>query len=288
MPLHLPAEIGQITLDAEDRPVSYVPFGFVPFAEHQLGNGDTFGLYWPIGQEDQEPLVAETFHDDGALQPMFSSLARFLVATSADTEDEHPTPPSHHEDPASPLAGYQEARRLLEAQHVRAAVTLLESIIQRLPEYTDALGLLTMQYLRLGRTEDACRTAIRAITTPPSFGLAPQKVTHWLVRQASGPADVAADPVWQRRATLIAIPSGGTKQGGAYRPLAEAIDAYLQQGRIVEALTLMQTYAEFMNSETRSFQERHDYDFHAWRLRQRALSEQLPHGPRYLPRRPTS
>jgi len=111
----------------------------------------------------------------------------------------------------------------------------------------------------------------------------PQKVTHWLARQASGPADVATDPVWQRRAEWIAIPSGGTKNGGAYLALAQVIDAYLEQNRIVPALTLMQTYAEFMNSETRSFQERHDYDFQAWRLRQRALSEQLPHGPRYLP-----
>ena len=281
MPLHLPSEISQITLDKNDQPVGYCPFGFIPFAEHQLGNGDYFGLYWPIGQEDQEPIVAETFHDEGTLQPTHSSLAQFLVM-AAEEEDDHPEAPTYQQDPLAPLGSYLEARRLLGEQRVEAAVELLQNVVQRLPEYTNALGLLAAQYLRLGRTEDACRTAVRAIVAPPSFGQAPQNIALWLAQHQEPPADLQDDPVWLHRAELISIPSGGTKHGGAYAALAEAIDAYIAQDQVVQALMLMQTYCEFMNGETRSFQERHSYDFRAWLQQQRALSERLPHGPRYL------
>lgn len=281
MSLRLPSEISQVTLDKDDHPVSYFPFGFVPFAECQLGNGDYFGLYWPIGQEDREPLVAETFHDEGTLQPTYSSLAHFLTL-AANAEDEHPEAPTYQEDPAAPLGSYLEARRLLGEQRVEDAVELLQTVVQRLPEYTSALGLLAAQYVRLGRTEDACRTALRAIVAPPSFGQVPQNIASWLVRHKEPPMDLQDDPVWVRRAELTTIPSGGTKHGGAYSALAQAIDIYVTQDQIVQAFMLMQTYREFMNGETRSFQERHSYDFYTWRERQRALSEQLPHGPRQV------
>ena len=281
MPLRLPSEINQITLDKDDHPVGYYPLGFIPFAEHQLGNGDYFGLYWPIGQEDREPIVAETFHDEGTLQPTHSSLAQFL-AMSPEDGDDYPEAPTHQQDPLAPLGSYLEARRLVGERHVEAAVELLQTVVQRLPEYTNALGLLATQYLRLGRTEDACRTAVRAIVAPPSFGQAPLNIASWLAQHQEPPADLQDDPVWLRRAELISIPSGGTKHGGAYAALAEAIDAYIAQDQVVPALTLMQSYSEFMNGETRSFQERHSYDFRAWRQQQRALSERLPHGPRHI------
>lgn len=281
MPLRLPPEIGSVTLDKDDHAVSYFPIGFFPFAEYQLGNGDYFGLYWPIGQEDREPLVVETFHDEGTLQPTYSSLAHFLTL-AANTEDEHPEAPTYQEDPTAPLGSYLEARRLLGEQHVEAAVELLQTIVQRLPEYTNALGLLAAQYVRLGRTDDACRTALRAIVAPPSFGQLPQNIASWLVRHQEPPMDLQDDPVWLRRAELMTIPSGGTKHGGAYSALTHAIDTYIAQDQIAQALMLMQTYSEFMNGETRSFQERHSYDFRAWRERQRVLSEQLPHGPRQI------
>lgn len=282
MPLYLPSDISKITLDTDDQPVGYFPFGFIPFSEHALGNGDYFGLYWPIGCEDQEPIVAETRHDDGSVEPMFSSLAQFLDVVSDNDEDAYLDSPSYQVDPASPLAGYQEAKRLVREQEIDAATALLEAVIRRIPEYTSALGLLATQYRRQGREDDACRLAARAIVAPPSFGRPSQGLPHWLARQDTAPEDMADDPVWLRRADLLDIPSGGTKDGGAYSALAQAIEAYIGQNRIAQALTLMQTYIEFMNSETRSFQERHAYEARQWWDRQRRLSEQLPHGPRFL------
>jgi hypothetical protein len=67
-----------------------------------------------------------------------------------------------------------------------------------------------------------------------------------------------------------------------YRVLAAAIDAYVEQGEIIKALTLMQSYAELISAETVSFQERYGFDKSAHRQRQMALSERLPDGPRAL------
>ena len=66
-----PAGISSITLSNEPYESTYPPLGFHEFSEHQLGNGDVFGLYWPVGYEDDEPLIAETWHDEWSIRPQF-------------------------------------------------------------------------------------------------------------------------------------------------------------------------------------------------------------------------
>lgn len=75
-------------------------------------------------------------------------------------------------------------------------------------------------------------------------------------RQQRGPHDLADDPVWLRRPALAAPPSGGTKQNDVYLALAEAAAGYGERDKIVAALSLWQTYGEFMSGETVSFRER--------------------------------
>ncbi|MGK5029675.1 hypothetical protein [Janthinobacterium sp. MDT1-19] len=56
--MQLPASLAQISMDKDWRhDTPYPPLGFSPFFEGALGNGDTFGLYWPIGREAFEPIV---------------------------------------------------------------------------------------------------------------------------------------------------------------------------------------------------------------------------------------
>lgn len=289
MALKLPRQASWLTLDREDAPVVGAPFGFTPFQEFALGNGDVFGLYWPIGREQEEPLVAETLHDDGLLSPAFSSLERFFAKTStgaetADDPEGHPEPPSLDEDPASPLACYDDARAALRAQDPDRAIARLEQAIETLPEYADALAALALQNLRLGRHDEACRLAVRAVIAPPCFGASPQiaRVWSWLAQQDDGPDDLANDPIWQKRADLDGPPGGGAKQNDTYLAFARAIDVYVEQRKIVRALTLMQTYADFMNAETTAFQDRYGYVFAEWRDQQREVSERLPTGARVL------
>ncbi len=284
MGLRLPECVNSISLDTDDRRVAFMPFGFIAFAEEQLGNGDQFGLYWPIGQEGQPPIVAETFHDEGAVMPAFSSLEVFLSQVAEQRESGHPEFPSYEADCLSPLACYEEARRMLRNRNFDAAVALLEAAVAKLPEYTGALALLTAQYLRQKRKDEACRMAARTIISPPSFGSGEQvqRICSWFSNWDEGPADLVQDPIWQSRASLASIPSGGTKESAAYPILAEAIDIYAARGHIVTALTLMQTYGEHMNYETISFQQRYRFDCHTHWQRQRDMSTRLPDGPRFL------
>lgn len=284
MGLTLPADIERLALEKTDHRSAHLPPGFVPFSDYALGNGDVFGLYWPIGREGKEPLIAETYHDEGSLMPAFSSLRTFLAMTADLDEADHPEFPVFEEDPHAPLGCYQEARKALRDQNVETAIKLLDRAISTLPEYTNALALLTAQYVRLDRQNDACRTAVHTVISPPSFGAGQHvaRIWSWLAQQEAGPASLSRDPIWIDRVHLASVPSGGSRENDSCRVLASAIDTYVDEGEFVSALTLMQAYAEFMNAETVSFQERYGFDYPVHRAKQRQLSKHLPDGPRFF------
>lgn len=275
--MQLPASFAHISLEQDwQHSTAYPPLGFTPFAEGALGNGDTFGLYWPIGREACEPIVVETWHDEWRIQPHFSSLAAFLQAYTA-AEDEYVTTPSLADDPASPRAAFLAAKELIAQRNPEAAIALLEAALAIVPEYTDALVLLHGQYVRAGRIDDAVKLAIQAIISPPSFGGPPFKALQWLRTQAVPEGEL--DPIW-RACGQLSFNFGGSKDNVDYPVLLAAIDTYLEQGKHLSASTLMQTYAELMSAETVSFQERYEFDQTAFIARQIAVSAKLPNGSR--------
>lgn len=275
--MQLPASLARISTDQDwQHTTAYPPLGFTPFSEGALGNGDTFGLYWPIGREAAEPIVVETWHDEWRLQPHFSSVAAFLQAHAA-AQDEYVATPSLDDDPASPRAAFLEAKQLIAQRKPDAAIALLEAALSILPEYTDALALLHGQYVRAGRMDDAVRVAIQAIISPPSFGGPPLKALQWLRAQAVPEGEL--DPIW-RACGQLSFHFGGSKDNADYPVLLAAIDTYVEQGNYLSASTLMQTYAELMSAETVSFQERYAFAPAAFLARQIAVSAQLPQGSR--------
>lgn len=275
--MQLPANSHLISLDKDwQHRQSYPPLGFIPFYEAALGNGDTFGLYWPIGREASEPIVVETWHDEWRVQPQFSSIDAFLQAYER-ADDEYVTTPSLADDPASPFAAYLAAKEAIGQRNPEAAIGLLEAALAIVPEYTDALCLLHGQYVRAGRTDDAVKLAIRAIISPPSFGGPPLKAVQWLRSQPV--ADKELDPIW-RMCGQLSFSFGGSKENADYPLLAAAIECYLEQENFLHAATLMQTYAELMSAETVSFQERYGFDQAAFIARQIAVSAQLAPGGR--------
>ncbi|KQW54166.1 tetratricopeptide repeat protein [Variovorax sp. Root411] len=273
-----PPQISEVSLDQDWRySTPYPPLGFRPFAEGELGNGDTFGLYWPVGLEAREPIVVENWHASWRIQPTYSSLSSFLAAL-ARAGDDYPEPPSLDEDARSPRALFELAKQKVQAQAVDDAVRFLEEAVDVLPEYTDALCLLWAQYVRLGRREEALAVALRAIIAPPSFGSRATKPLRWLQGQASA-STIDGDPIWQARA-LLKLSYGGAKENGDYAVYRTAIEAYLDASQYVHACVLMQTYAELMGAETIAFQERLGFvqaDFVAFQL---AVSGRLLNGPR--------
>ena len=276
----LPANLREISLEKNwEYRSAFPPLGFMPFFECALGNGDTFGLYWPIGRENIEPIVAETWHDSWQIQPTYSTLDTFLAAAKI-AEEEYPEPPSLTEDPASPRALFYLAKESITNQNVDSAIQFLEKATDVLPEYTEALALLWAQYVRVGRTQEALSVAIQAIISPPCFGERPQKALRWLCSQQSAPS-VEHDPIWLIK-NQLKLAYGGAKENTDYPLLLSAINEYLSQSRFVPAATLMQTYAALISSETVSFQERYSFEpkaFTAWQIE---VSSKLPHGPRHV------
>ena len=65
--------------------IVYPPVGFFPFAG--TGNGDYHGLYWPIGREDEAPMVAYSSHDAYALIPEHGDLDSAARCQLARDED---------------------------------------------------------------------------------------------------------------------------------------------------------------------------------------------------------
>lgn len=53
---------------------AYPPPGYLPWKILDVGNGDTYGYYWPIGRENEPPVVCTLMHDAWGLQPVASSL----------------------------------------------------------------------------------------------------------------------------------------------------------------------------------------------------------------------
>jgi hypothetical protein len=242
--MRLPRSIQQITPSLDDQGRwPYPPLGFVPFSDYAFGDGDTFGLYWPIGLEDSEPIVAEVDHNGWQLTPGFSSFETFLaIARSCckDSEDSIIEPPTLAQDARSPVACVHAAQERLRVQDFQASTLLLETAVAVLPEYTTALERLVAQYRRAGETDKAVRTAVQALRSPPCFGGPAVQVLRWLAGQQTCPAGLESDPLWVHRRELR-FQFGGTKVNNDYPVLLNAVRAYLESDKTTEGITCEQT-----------------------------------------------
>jgi len=260
----LPDNLDRVTLYEDlDPTYPYPPSTFLPFWEHELGNGDMFGLYWPIGREAEPPLVIEMWHDSWSMALHFSSFDRFLECAKNIPSNRIVLTPSLAQDPNSPMALFAAASESLKANDVATCVTHLEAATATLPEYADALGVLAAQYRRLRMHDAAVSTALRAIRCPPSFGRVNSQLFHWFARQSAADEATSNDPLWLNRSRLK-FQFGGEKHNDDYVVLRDIIDAYIADNRPVDAFTLSQTYAEYMCGETVSFRERYNFDPASW------------------------
>lgn len=265
--MKLPTNLVEITVRQPSRPGAYPPLGLLPISGYELGNGDYYSLYWPITRESADPIVAEVQHDDGRFQPSFSSLHAFLSCTK-NSGDSWVDAPTIDQDPTSPYALVKAARGHIANQDTHAAIRALEKAIASVPEYGEALSLITFQLSRIANMRDAISAAIHSIISPPSLGGTNPKVLQWLARQPDHAFDLTHDPIWIHRKTLK-LKFGGVKTNDDYKILRESIDVYASQGNSFSAIALTQTYGELMDHETTSFQERYNYsasEYMKWQI----------------------
>jgi tetratricopeptide (TPR) repeat protein len=257
--MKIPDRIAEVTInDSHVGDGPYPPKGFVPFHEHELGTGDCFGLYWPFGRESEEPIICELWHDSWEMNPVFSSLARFLDHASDLDEDDYFEEPTLAGDCRSPSALTAAAKEDAGRGRVEDAIAHLELAVAVLPEYGAAWGALAQQYRRVKRFDDALRAVLRALLSPLYFGNVNENLVRWFQRQDSQDASLQADSLWQHRRDLC-FSYGGSKENADYPILLRCVDEYERLGEGHKAILLFQRHSMLMMTETVSFQDRYGF-----------------------------
>ncbi len=211
----------------------YPPPGYLPFDVLAVGNGDTYGFYWPIGKEDCPPLVLTTMHDAWSVFPVASTFERALrlihACGLAEGEVEEIAEqfevdlsglPSIGDDNSVSLFG-KSASALLEiddsspsillavARTARSAGDLVtaEKFVVRatelLPEYSDAWQLLAELRQQAHNQPGFIDAALRALSSPFSFGARDRgKLLISLQELPDSACAEPHDPIWTRRRSL--------------------------------------------------------------------------------------
>ncbi len=173
----------------------FPPVGFFPFAA--TGNGDYHGLYWPIGREESEPMVAYSSHDAYALIPEHGDLLSAGTCQLARAEDgklshdfdaafsaanlQRPTVDidavvavdDHKQlltlDPSSAFRNCAVADQFIADNNLDDAETHYRQAIELLPEYGAAHFGLGYLLRRIRRQADASLHLRRALMCPLAF-----------------------------------------------------------------------------------------------------------------------
>lgn len=278
----------------------YPPPGFLHWNILDIGNGDCFGYYWPIGKEDDEPIFCVTMHDSRELVPLAASLGSCLrrqwlsgwsdVDELRATADEYSVPiddlpPRESDDdsteldesdfptdevlysydPESPQLCLSAAKASIGRRDLTAATQQLTRALSRLPEYAEAWALMAQVCRQKQDLRGAAAAMMQALTAPVCFGAADRKKLLGSLQRmndAARPED--DDPLWSRRSELTF--AEGVKEKNDFTLFEELIAAYHERGMGIRAVRLRVLAGELMGHETISFRERHHWDWNEyWR-----------------------
>lgn len=261
----------------------YPPVGYLCWSALEVGNGDTYGYYWPVGKEDQEPIVCTTEHDVFRVVPLASTLAgclRLVRATQPEIADEitevartfgislagaqprsaaTPAQALASLDPRSPQLLLAAAREALRTGDLAQGELSATQALELLPEYGEAAFVLSQFHRRQQRFVQAAQALLGVISTPLCFG-GGYDLRLKCLKTLQGMKDelVTGDGVlWRERRRLTF--QTGVKQNDDFRLYEEAIEVYFAAGAGTRAIWLRMLVGELMSLETISFQERYGW-----------------------------
>lgn len=251
-------------------------FGFARLGDDPYGGGDSTWLYWPLGKERLQPLVATFFHDEHRMHPFFSSVGTFGRWCKAEIKrrDSDPTPPFQPDfdiDAGSPGALYVRAMEAKKSRKTKTAIKYLTDAVATLPELTIALNELALLHRRQNRLSIAKEYALRALISPPAFGRFHQPLLNWLRRVGGPPQEFENNPIWTHRRELK---WGVGEKRNSFQIMRDAIDEFLNRGHAIYGLTLMQSYCELMYWASDPEQRRHKFRMGDWTKKQDQLIQQ--------------
>jgi hypothetical protein len=261
----------------------YPPVGYLRWRVLEVGNGDSYGYYWPVGREDHDPIVCTTEHDRFRLVPFASDLAgclRLLRATRTAVFDEikevaqdfavpltamQPSDAASPEralatlDPHSPQLLLEQARAAMRIADLTLCERSLLEALDLCPEYGEAAAALGQLYRRQQRSADAAQALLVAISTPLCFGAGDEVRLKCLraLQGMKGDLISADDVLWRERGRLTL--RTGVRENDDLRIYEDAIAAYVASGAGTRAVWLRMLVGELMSRETVSFQERYGW-----------------------------
>ena len=256
-----PSQISQLSVAGENAaPGPYPMLGFVPVWDAELGNGDYFGLYWPFGREDREPVVCDMLHDEWAMELSFSSVDKFLhwLKVNDWKRGEHEI-----DDHDFAPAYYAQAQMSLGKGLVDEAISYLQKAVDSFPEDCRYWMSLSSQLRRVGRIEESAAAISNAFTSNWCFGI-PNQAVERAIKTPVIQEILPNDPII-KRAPELNLSFGGSKENANYALIIECVTEYFEQNEPIKALMLYHNYAFMMYSETTSFQERNGFDLKKWR-----------------------
>jgi hypothetical protein len=262
-----PRKIIELSISDDDLPKGpYPSLGFVPIYDAELGNGDYYGLYWPLGMENKEPFVCDMHHDEWRLELCFSSVKIFLEWLGINDWERGE---EEIDDLEHPKYLAMQAKQKASQGCVDKAIELLQKSCANFPELSENWFTLSSQLKRVGNVEKGAEATLKAFHSNWVFGMPPQGVTRSL-NSPQFKEILAEDPLIARMNELK-FTYGGTKENYDYQIYLECIDEYFKKGMYMSGLYLLQNYGYMMYSETISFQERYNFDLSSWQKRYSSL-----------------
>ncbi|MTB80307.1 tetratricopeptide repeat-containing protein [Providencia stuartii] len=235
--------------------------GFLPLMETDFGNGDYYGMYWPLGRENKTPIVCELYHDEGRVCPAFSNLTKltqWLEANDNDVEE------IMIDDPQFAGALFLQAQKARREGRLDDAIHYCQLANEALPEVSEYWLTLASLYQQTKQPALAASAGLNSYLSNWGFGLPNDKVIYFL-KLASTLPEYCSDPVVKRVALgSLNLNFGGMKINHNYDLMKECIDEYFKKNEILSALKLSQNYAIAMYAETYTFQERYHFSITQW------------------------
>ena len=226
----------------------------------ELGNGDYFGFYWPLGRENQKPIVCEMHHDQWGLEPAFASAEKFIAWAALNGGDRGE---AKVKDPQFAPECFEQANLRIARGEVQDAIGYLRRACESVPDACDYWFAMSSQLQRIGEVEESGEAALRAFRSGWHFGM-PSDAVLRAIRKAQGNSKFSDDPI-VRRSKDLTIKYGGEKENRNYLLLRECVDEYLDRGEALKALQVYQNFAFTMvATETTAFQQRYSFTVSAW------------------------
>jgi hypothetical protein len=261
----------------------YPPVGYLHWTVLEVGNGDTYGYYWPVGQEDQDPIVCTTEHDTSRLVPLASTLTgclRLIRATDPEIAGDvwevarafgislTDTRPNNVATPAQALATLDSqspqlllmvARLALRTGDLAGCEHAATLALSLLPEYREAAFVLSQLHRRQQRLTQAAQALLVGISSPLCFGGGYDLRVKCLKTLQGMQDDLVTgdDVLWRERRRLTF--RTGVKQNDDFHIYEDAIEESLATGSGTRAIWLRMLIGELMAMETVSFQQRYDW-----------------------------